>query len=589
MMKINDEDRKIVRRLVLLFKPYIKNIIVITVCMIFSAGISTLIPLISKNIVDEGLIRNDYSLLIKLVIIGFVLVIVDQGIGLLETRFRMFISLMLPYELSKKAFKHLIKLNIMYFNDTNYAEIMNNINMDVSNISRIADRSLFYIVTQVFKIVGGIVGLILIDWKLTLVVLAIIPVKYKVINILARKRQDMFTKYMEVYGDYSSWQGDVIAGVKEIKLMGIDRLKVGEFIKKQRAIIKIDTKMNILDKVNEVSETVMFEIVTGVLYIIGAYFILNARFTVGGLMAFITYCIYVTAPISAILNIGYNFSDVLPSAKRFFEFLDMEKEDDGIINLKRIDCKEIRGILKFENISFKYKDDRKVLSNINFEVNEGEKVAIIGCNGSGKTTLINLLLRLLKPEGGKIYLDGIDISQIKTREYRQLISVVSQNAYLFNATIKENIYPYSRNDLKVYISAKESNIDDFIQSLPEKYDTLVGVNGANLSGGQKQKIAMARAIAKDSKILVLDEATSNYDIESEYQMIDLVVNKLKEKTVLMITHKLQVLKEVDKIIFIEHGKIGDLGTHEELYQRNTVYRELISSLNDNMDYKACNS
>lgn len=585
-MKIKQEDKVILKKLLGLFKPYIKNIIIITVCMLLSAGVNTLVPLISKSIVDNGLIKNDFNLLIKLVAASFLLLCVDQGIGFIETRYRILVSSTIPYELSKRVFKKIMKLNIRYFNNTNYAEIMNNTNMDIRNISRIADRNLFFIAAQIFKMIGGVVGLFLIDWKLTLIVLAVIPVKYKLVKLLARKRREIFVGYMEANSEYSSWYGDVVSGVKEIKLMGIERVKTGEFIKKQRKLIKIDIKMNILDKLNDLSESVLFEVVTGLLYILGAYLIFNTGFTVGGLMAFITYSIYVTAPISAVLNIGYSFSDIIPSAKRYFDFLDMEQESNGKIN-RKIDQSSIQGNIKFENISFKYDGLNKVLENLSFNVHKGEKIAIIGSNGSGKTTLINLLLRFLKPDSGRILIDDIDISSIKLKEYRLLISAVSQNAYLFNSSVKDNIVPFSkRNDIKVRKAAKESKADDFIEALPEKYDTVVGSNGANLSGGQRQKIAMARAIAKDSKILVLDEATSNYDMESEIEMIDLIVNRLKDKTVLLITHKLPILKAVDRIIFIEGGKAADCGKHDELYDHNSRYRYIIDSFNQDASEKA---
>lgn len=577
---IKSEDKKVLMRIVHLYKPYIKNIVVITLCMVVSAAISTILPLLSKNIVDKGLIENNFSLLIKLVLASIFLVLADQGIGFLEIRYRLYVSLMIPYELSKKAFKHTMKLDMKYFNSTNYGEIMNNLDMDVENISKIADSSIFFIITQVFKIIGGVIGLFLIDWKLTLVVLAIIPVKYKVVKILAKKKQEHFIKYMEVRQEYSSWYGDTLSGVKELKLMGLERMKTGEFIKQQRKLFKEEISINILDKLNEVSETVMFEIITGLLYILGAYFIIGAKFTVGGLMAFITYSAYVTTPISAVLDIGYDFSNIIPSAKRFFKFIDMEPEESTQAGKKRVTCDMIEGNIKVENLSFAYEDGKEILNNISFQINKGEKIAIIGSNGSGKTTIINLLLRVLKPTSGKIYIDDIDIDSISLKDYRKLISVVNQNPYLFNTTIKDNILPGSKDYEKVYSSVKEIRIEDFIESLPEKYETIVGVNGANISGGQKQKIAMARAIAKDSKIMILDEATSNYDIESELSVIELILNRLVDRTVIMVTHKTQVLEVVDKIIFIENGEIVDIGKHDELYERSELYKELIDNFKE---------
>jgi ATP-binding cassette subfamily B protein len=575
-------NKDIIKKILFLFKPYVKNVVIIILCMILSAGVNMLIPLLSKEIVDKGLLGNNFNLLIKLIAINFLLVALDQGIGMLETKYRVYISTMMPYELAKKAFKHTLKLKIRYFNNTNFAEIMNNINMDVRNISKVSDRSLFFIVAQVFKIAGGLIGLFIIDWKLSILVLAIIPFKYIIVKLLAKKRLDLFSKYMEVNADYSSWYGDTISGVKEIKLLGIDRIKTGQFIKKQRKIVKLEIKMNIFDKLNELSETVLFEITTGLLYIIGGYFIFKNQITIGGLMAFITYCVYVIAPISAMLNIGYNLSNVIPSAKRFFKFLEMESED--VISTKkgiRISFKDIKYGINFENVSFSYDKKNKVLNNISFKIATGEKVAIIGSNGSGKTTLINLILRFFPPDGGRILLDGIDSYSISLRDYRQLFSVVSQDTYLFNTTLRENILPASKGkDLKVIKAVCESGMNDFIEDLPKKYETLAGNNGSNFSGGQRQKISLARAIAKDAKFLILDEATSNYDMESEMKMEDLIMNKFKDKTVIMVTHRPQVLKCVDKIILLGNGCIDDIGKHDELYSRNRRYRNLLNGYKD---------
>lgn len=579
------ENKEIFKKLIFLFKPYIKRIAGILLCMLLSAGINILIPLISRRIVDDCILKDNFYLLVKLVFSSFLLVLTDQSIGMLETRFRSHISAMMPYELSKMAFKHILKLNIRYFNNTNFAEIMNNINMDVNNISRISDRSLFFIVAQMFKMAGGLTGLFLIDWKLATLVLVIIPAKYIIVKVLARKRMKLFTKYMEVNREYSAWYGDTISGIKEIKLLGIDKVKTGEFIKRQRDIVKFNIKMNILDRFNELSETVLFEIFTGLLYILGAYQIFHSNFTLGGLMAFITYSVYVTAPISAILNIGYNFSNVIPSAKRFYEFMEMECEGTSIHERrKNVANEKVIGNIKYENVSFSFDNKKNVLRDISFEILNGQKIAVIGANGSGKTTLVNLLLRFFQPTKGKILLDGKDISNIPLKQIRSLISVVSQDIYLFNATVRENILPRSSGtDMRVYKAAKDSQIHDFIESLSQKYDTRVGVNGANLSGGQKQKIAMARAIARDTKILILDEATSSYDMESEINTIDLIMNQLKNKTVIMITHKSQILKAVDRIIMIENGSIADVGTHGELYSRNNGYRDILDNYNQNMN------
>lgn len=579
-MIITKPDFLILKRILALFKPYTKKIIAILICIIFASGINMLLPLIGKQIMDDGLLAKNFGVVVWLSLISFSLILLEQTVGIFETKCRAYINSVMPYTLSKTAFKHLLKLRMQFFNNTNFAEIMNNISMDVNNVARISDRTSFYLITEVFKVVGGVIGLLLINWRLTILVVGIVPLRYWLVKYLAGKRRKTFEKYMEYNRDYSAWYGDTISGIKEIKLWGIERIKIGQFVKNQRGIIKTNITLNFVDWFNEFSETILFQIISNMLYILGAYLVFKNGLTVGGLFAFITYSIYVTAPISAILNLGYNFSNILPSAKRLFDFLDLEcetaKAPDGRKPV-RIDKNRAQGNIRFEDVSFSYKNGEPVLKKINLEIKPGEKVAVIGANGSGKTTIINLLLRFYTPDHGRILLDGTDINELNLRDYRRLISVVSQDLYLFNATINDNIANFSpMPEFQVFQAAKKSRAHDFISAMPQQYTSKIGNNGAGLSGGEKQKIAMARAFARDSKILALDEATSNYDLESETQVNELLKNGFEDRTVLIITHRPDVLKQVDRIIILEKGRITDLGTHEELSRKNSFYQEMLS-------------
>lgn len=544
-----------------------------------SSTLSMIFPLLNRHIMDNGLLVSDYNVVVKYTFLSFWIIIINQGLGLLETKYRVHLSNIIPYELSKRAFKHALKMKIQFFTDTNSNELMSNISMDVRNISRVADRGAFYLIIQVFKIIGGIVGLLIINWKLTILVVCIIPFRYLLVRYLSKKRRQLFEKLMEYYREYSAWYGDTIGGIKEIRLWCLERIKIGQFIRKQRNIINAEIKLSYLDKLNELSESILYHFISNTLYILGAWMIIfQKELSIGGLFAFITYSSYVTTPISSILNIGYSFSNVLPSARRLFNFLDMECEDDTVKgNNKHLDIDSIKGHIKFDNVCFSYKSDERTIKNISFEIKPGEKVAITGLNGSGKTTLLNLLLRLYKPDSGAIYLDGIDINTINLKEYRSIISVVSQDLYLFNTTIKENItLSQSMDDVKIYKAAKESGALEFINNMPEKFQSKVGRNGSKLSGGEKQKIAVARAFARDSKILVLDEATSNYDVESESYVNELLSKNSWDKTVLVVTHKPAILKKMDKVIILDKGEIIDSGSYEHLYKSSHFFRDLLN-------------
>ncbi len=576
-MSIIKENKKLYIRLFKLLKPYFKKISLIFACIIVSAGINMLIPLLSKQIMDNGLLVKNFNVVVKFSLITMAIVLIEQAIGLLETKYFSYVNSIFQYSLLKMAFKHLQKLKLQYFNNTNFSEIMGNIGMDVGNISRICDKGTFIIISQVFRIIGGLIGLLIIDWKLTLIVLFVAPVRYFIVNFLAKKRKNMFEEFMEYNRDFSSWYGDTINGMKEIKLCGLDRIKTGEFIKKQRKIVKMNIKMAFLDKFIEYSESVVFQGISSALYILGAYMAFRNDLTIGGLFAFLTYSSFVIGPISAILNIGYNFSNIIPSAKRFFEFLDMETEV-GINrgNHVRLADNQVRGDIRFEDVSFSYKEDEKILNKINLNINAGEKIAIIGANGSGKSTLINLLLRFYKPQEGKILIDGIDINNIRLRDYRSLISVVSQDLYLFNTTIENNISTGSKADSSIISKAAvRSGAFDFIKDMPLKYKSEVGRNGSRLSGGQRQKIAMARAFARHSKILILDEATANYDVESEAYVNKMLTTDFNDSTVLVISHKPDILTKVDKIWMVHEGNIQEYISFGDLKNNSTVYKELL--------------
>lgn len=500
-MKSNKENKVLLSKILIFLKPYIKKISVIFLCIFASSVISIIIPLFSKKIMDEGLLMHNFFLIVRYTIVIFVFVLIDQIIGLLEIKYYSYINAMFQFSLNKVAFKHLLKLKVTYFNKVNFSEIISNIGVDVGNITRICDGGTFIIISQVFRIFGGIIGLSLIDWKLTLLVITIVPLRYIIVRALAKKRKGLIKEFIEFNRDFSSWYGDTICGIREIKLWGIDRIKIGEFIKKQRKIIKINIKMAFLDKLNEYSETLLFHIINSTLYILGSSIVFSNGTSIRGLFAFLTYSSYVIGPISLILNIGYNFSNIVPSAKRYLDFLDIETEiNEQQLKPIRTSNLQVKGKINFENIIFAYNDEVNLLSDISFEINCGEKAAIIGINGSGKTTLINLLLRFYNSQQGKILLDGIDIRQIKLKDYRNLISVFSQELYLFNESIEHNINLYSKSDqLKVHKAAEESRAYEFIQNMPLKYNTQVGSGGSNLSGGQRQNVAMARALIRDSK------------------------------------------------------------------------------------------
>ncbi len=557
------KNKDIVRKLFAILKKYKKSIAIIMCLMMLSIGLNLCIPLISKHIMDDGFINGNRKVVMQLVAFTFILYVFNSVIAIVKEKKRLDISAKIKIFLSEQAFSHLMKLKMSYFTDKNHSEILNDINMDIANISSIADDGVFFVITQIFSMTGGIIGLFIIDYRMTLLVLLFIPIKYFIMKFFAKKQKIYMDNFISASQNYAHWFGDSIGGVKEVKLFDLFEQKHKEFWEKQNYLVNKQKQMNVI------IDSIMVQTLSSILYIVGADLVFNFRLSVGSVFAFITYSSYVTEPISAVLNIGYLLSGIIPSTKRYYEFMELAEEeyDKGITVPKK-------GDICFENVSFSYEKSKTILNGLNFTFRQGSKTALIGRNGIGKTTILNLVTRMYEPLSGKISLDGKDISLIDLAGYRSMISVISQQIYLFNDTIKNNICLYKNISNDVIAKAcKDSGLGDFINEVSFNY--IVGENGAMLSGGQKQKIALARALISDSPIIILDEATSNVDAYSEQQINDLLDTRFKDKTVIIITHKKDILRKVDKIILIHDGIISISGDYDELMENSEEFRKMI--------------
>ena len=555
-------NKEAVRRLLLLLGKYKKTIVVIVGCLLVSTGLNLCVPLISRRIMDDGFIGGNKKLLIELVLVSMVIYTINSLIDLIKEKKRVDISAKIQYFLSEQSFSHLMKLRVNYFNNTNYAETLNNINMDINQMTSVADSSVFFVITQAFSMTGGIIGLFIIDFRMTILVLLFIPIKCVVMKYFAKKQKQIMDEFIKKNQKYAKWFGDTVGGVREVKLFNILDRKHEEFDQNQKDIIEKQKQMNMLGQWNTITDSLMVQFLSTLLYILGANLVFDLQLSVGSVFAFITYSSYVTGPISAILNIGYLLSGIIPSTKRYYAFMDLEEETDNGETAAL--CPDD---LKLQQVSFAYEKEKYVLKDVDILFAKGSKTAIIGRNGSGKTTIINLLTRMYEPTSGKIMLGTEDISELPLPEYRNMVSVVSQQIYLFNDTIRNNICLYKRvDDVIVEEACKDSGLEDFIKEV--SLDYVVGQNGAMLSGGQKQKIALARALIHDKPIVIFDEATSNTDAYSEQQINGLLDTKLKEKTVIVITHKKEILNKVDQIVVLKEGVVIDNWTYDELVGKN---------------------
>lgn len=547
----------IVNKLFSLFLPYKQKLLIILACLIFYILFSLSLPIFNSYLIDKGIIGKDYNLVVSISLCLFLLVLLNSLASIIKEKARATIASCIRQRLVMDAFRGLSRVDIRYFNSRNSAEIITNLEMDTSRICTICDSDFFMIITQLVGFIGGITGLFLIDYRLAFIVLIFIPLKFLIVSFLAKKRKYLIKKLIDADHKFGRWIGESLDGMKEIRLFGLYNKKSEEL--KDIIFNRADSEknINILDNYNLAAENIILRLLESILYMVGALFILSDTMTIGSLVAFLTYSSQVTNPISAALNISFIMSGIFPSAQRYFDLLDSkeELENNGILSI----C-DVHNIA-FDNVSFAY-DNKCILKGINLFINNGEKVAIIGKNGTGKTTIFHLIERFLTPTSGEILVNGVNVKEYEIDSYRNAFACINQDSYLFNMTILDNITLYSCPTKKL-LDCVMAQAD--IHPLLKSCQGMVGINGQNLSGGQRQKIIFSRMLLREKSCYLLDEATSNLDKESEMIVAQAFQTFLKDKTVLLIAHNVELLRYMDRIIQLDGaGGIIEYRSYDEL-------------------------
>lgn len=547
-------DRRILRRILQNLRSYKLEIGGITFCYIIVTITSFLSPIIIAKITDEGMIQKNMQMILSfsLMLLGFSFI--EQLIGIVEARLFLKMKNHIKLQLGTEVFEKLLKVKYPYYKNSNSNEIFERITTDMERVSMVSDRGIMYFVQFALRILSGFVGLCFISWKLTLVVLLMIPIKYGLAKKLSENKKHAVVECITRNNQLSSWYGDMINGMREIRMWNLQYKKKEHYIKEQKKILELERNMEMADTINMSLDGFLEWFVTCLLYLAGGYLICVNTMTIGGVIAFISYSQYVTGPISSIMDMRMIFAGILPSAVRLYSFLDEEEEREEGANILPQQFEEIR----LKHVAFAY-EEKNILKNINFQVRKGEKVAIIGKNGSGKTTLFQLLIRLLEPTRGAIYLNERDVKEYRNQDYRNLFGLVSQDVYLFADSIWHNIdLDKKQSQREIERVCEKSGLTLYLKSLMDGINHTIGHNGSKVSGGEKQKIALARTLLKDTSIILFDEATSNMDVESDADFSKLIQEELRDKTVIMITHKYSNLECMNRIFELSDGSLKEM-------------------------------
>ncbi|MBR1423615.1 MAG: ABC transporter ATP-binding protein [Ruminococcus sp.] len=474
----------------------------------------------------------------------------------------------------RDLFKNLVRLPIKYLDTHNHGDIMSRMTNDVENISTTVSQSIGSLISGILTIVGTIVIMLIYSPILTLISLSTIFLTIFVSAFLTKFMKKYFVQQQILLGQLNGHVEEMVTGYKTVVSYSKEKDACDDFEKMSNELKKCAVKAQIYGGVMGPCMNLISNFGFILIAAFGGWLAIKGHITIGTIQAFILYSKQFSRPINEIANQYANIQTAIAGAERIFDVMDADKEKDEPKAV--FDTENVKGNIIFKDINFSYVPEKPVLNDLDLEVKAGQKIAIVGATGSGKTTIVNLLTRFYPIDSGEITIDGQSIYDIPKDDLRRSIAIVLQDTVLFSASIADNIR-YGKADATlddINKAAAFANADEFIERLPEGYDTLLTEGGSNLSQGQRQLLSIARAVLADPKILILDEATSSVDTRTEMNIQSAMVALMKNRTSLIIAHRLSTIRDADKIVVIDAGKVAEEGSHEELINKKGCYYDL---------------
>ncbi|MFK8243774.1 MULTISPECIES: ABC transporter ATP-binding protein [unclassified Facklamia] len=468
------------------------------------------------------------------------------------------------------------RLPVSYVDGHPFGDLLGRLTSDVESVSNALQQSILQIFNAILSIVLVIIMMLILNPLLGLIIFISMPLSYFVSKAIVKRSQPYFKRQATILGDLNAYVQENLSGFNVIKLYGREETARQDFQAITEDLAQTGFKASFISSLMMPLVSVVSHITYLLLAVFGGRMVIQGILTIGNLQAFVQYVWQVNQPIQTITQLSGPLQSAKAALDRIFEILD-EKEE--AVTQTRELGENLTGQVSFENVSFQYKADEPLIQNFNVEVNPGEMVAIVGPTGAGKTTMINLLMRFYDVTGGAIKVDGIDIRDLPRQAYRQQFGMVLQDAWLYEATIKENLRfgNLDATDEEIIAAAKAANVDHFIRTLPGGYNMVMNQESSNISLGQKQLLTIARALLSNPKILILDEATSSVDTRLE-QLIQKAMSRLmKGRTSFVIAHRLSTIQEADRILVMKEGQIIEQGTHDSLLEQGGFYYELYQS------------
>ncbi len=557
-------------------KPYWKRFITVFVLMMTSTLFALAYPLFMKYLIDT-IFTGTNTKLLWIVVAGMFLVGILRYItsavgGYLNT----WVTARILLDMRLNLFRHLHRVPMNFFSTARVGDMVARINGDIAEVQAIATGSILTLAGSLLTLTGTAAILVWLNWKLFLLSGVLTPLTFVVLRYFRPKIRLLARKIRDINADIASFVVETFTGIKFVRSHGLETHVARKFLRKNKEQIKKVLLFQVVNSLSEGANGLLLALSSLIVFGVGGYMVMTGVMTVGSLIAFEVYQMRVFGPVQNLLSVYLRLQRARASIDRIFEYLEIPVPSRDI--RKTILLDNLKGRIALEGVRFSYHEGQTILHDVNFVLEEGRRYALVGRSGAGKTTVADLILRLYSPTEGKVLVDGIDLEKVNLHNYVKQIAVVAQETFILHADILENI-SYGLSGVpeeEIVRAAKAAFVDEFVEGMPGKYDTVLGERGFRLSGGQRQRIAIARAILRSPAILILDEATSSLDWMADQWVQQALKKLMRGRTTLIITHRLNMVQDVEKIFVMEEGRIVEEGAHEQLMKNKGLYTVLQS-------------